>query len=489
MGRRNILAREGSRAVTPEVKELLWSALIVTQHRRQVHERTLDRTFRAAAIEYAEAGIASLLPGRSLGPAAGLRVTSASATPDVQVFETEGLVGSGAASAVLAYLFHRIEGRLDGSPTLIIVDEGWLALDDPAISPAQLREWLKTLRKKNASVVFATQSLADIEGSPIAPAIVESCPTRLFLPNERALEPQITNIYRRFGLNDRQIEILARATPKRDYYCQSRRGNRLFELGLGPVALAFAAASSKSDQATITGLVAEHGRAGFAQAWLRRRGLPWAADLLEPRIDLGSSHHLTPGDRAMSFARLDPPGYGRRGRRLDLPTAQPASAQMTVFDPSNYAQNVMTAARSLQQVNNQIRSLENQATSLINQAKNLASLPYSTLVTIQNSIAQTQQLLNQAQRIAYSVTQIDQAFTPLLSAGLLRLAQQHPTDRRRPDALDQCVGGLPGRPACAGRAWWATSPPPSPRSPAWSTPAKARAARCRPPSPGTSCWR
>ncbi len=199
----------------------------------------------------------------------------------VQVFETEGLVGSGAASAVLAYLFHRIEGRLDGSPTLIIVDEGWLALDDPAFG-AQLREWLKTLRKKNASVVFATQSLADIEGSPIAPAIVESCPTRLFLPNERALEPQITDIYRRFGLNDRQIEILARATPKRDYYCQSRRGNRLFELGLGPVALAFAAASSKSDQATITALVAEHGRVGFAAAWLRRRGLPWAADLLEP---------------------------------------------------------------------------------------------------------------------------------------------------------------------------------------------------------------
>src|SRR3546814_6151611 len=56
---------------------------------------------------------------------------------------------------------------------------------------SQLREWLKTLRKKNASVVFATQSLADIETSAIAPAIIESCPTRIFLPNDRALEPQI----------------------------------------------------------------------------------------------------------------------------------------------------------------------------------------------------------------------------------------------------------------------------------------------------------
>jgi type IV secretion system protein TrbE len=185
---------------------------------------------------------------------------------------------------VLAYLFHRVESRLDGRPTLLIVDEGWLALDDPTFG-AQLREWLKTLRKKNASVVFATQSLADIETSAIAPAIVESCPTRLFLPNERAIEPQITTIYRRFGLNDRQIEILARATPKRDYYCQSRRGNRLFELGLGEVALAFTAASSKSDQAAITRILAEHGRDGFAAAWLRHKGLDWAADLLVPNQD------------------------------------------------------------------------------------------------------------------------------------------------------------------------------------------------------------
>ena len=273
-----ILSREGI-VVTPEVKEHLWSALN-SLSTAPVHERTLT-------------GLSVLLQANSLkralqpycldGPWGRLLDSESEhlGEADVQVFETEALVGSGAASAVLAYLFHRIEGRLDGSPTLIIVDEGWLALDDPAFG-AQLREWLKTLRKKNASVVFATQSLADIEGSPIAPAIVESCPTRLFLPNERALEPQITDIYRRFGLNDRQIEILARATPKRDYYCQSRRGNRLFELGLGPVALAFAAASSKSDQATITALVAEHGRVGFAQAWLRRRGLPWAADLLGP---------------------------------------------------------------------------------------------------------------------------------------------------------------------------------------------------------------
>ena len=115
----------------------------------------------------------------------------------------------------------------------------------------------------------------------IATAIVESCPTRLFLPDERAIEPQITSIYRRFGLNDRQIEILARATPKRDYYCQSRRGNRLFEPGLGLIALAFTAASSKADEAAIADVLASEGRAGFAAAWLRHKGLEWAVDYID----------------------------------------------------------------------------------------------------------------------------------------------------------------------------------------------------------------
>jgi type IV secretion system protein TrbJ len=92
-------------------------------------------------------------------------------------------------------------------------------------------------------------------------------------------------------------------------------------------------------------------------------------------------------------------------------SAVPTHAQMTVFDPTNYSQNVLTAARALQQVNNQIQSLQNEAMSLINQARNLASLPYSALEPLRQSIGQTQQLLVQAQRIAYDVSSIDQAFS------------------------------------------------------------------------------
>ncbi|UJX47762.1 conjugal transfer protein TrbE [Xanthobacter sp. YC-JY1] len=275
-----ILTREGI-SITPEVKEHIWSALSSLAS-APVEERTLT----GLAVLFQSNALKQALRPYCIGGAHG-RLLDAEAEhlgqASVQAFETEGLIGTSAAPAVLSYLFHRIEDRLDGSPTLLIIDEGWLALDDPGFT-GQLREWLKTLRKKNASVVFATQSLSDIDGSAIAPAIIESCQTRLLLPNERAVEPQITAIYRRFGLNDRQIEILARATPKRDYYCQSRRGNRLFELGLSQVALALCATSSKTDQAALSQIFAEQGRGGFLAAWLHHRGLGWAADLI-PTLD------------------------------------------------------------------------------------------------------------------------------------------------------------------------------------------------------------
>jgi type IV secretion system protein TrbE len=271
-----ILAREGL-TISPDAKEHLWTALTSLSSAPPA-----ERTFTGLAVLLQSSALKQALrPYCVGGPFGQLLDAEAERLGDaeVQAFETEGLIGSAAAPAALSYLFHRIEARLTGAPTLLIIDEGWLALDDTGFAE-QLREWLKTLRKKNASVVFATQSLADVAGSAIAAALIESCPTRLFLPNERAIEPQIMAVYRQFGLNDRQIEIISRATPKRDYYCQSRRGNRVFELGLGESALAFTAASSKTDQAAITDLLATHGANRFAAAWLKHKGVPWAADVL-----------------------------------------------------------------------------------------------------------------------------------------------------------------------------------------------------------------
>jgi type IV secretion system protein VirB4 len=272
-----LAAAQGAQ-LTPAVRDHLWSAL-GSLASAPPEERTL--TGVAALLQTAELKEA-LRPYTLSGPWGRLLDAERErlGEHDLEAFETEGLAGSAAAPAVLEYLFHRLERRLDGRPTLILVDEGWLALGEAAFAQ-RLREWLKTLRKKNASVVFATQSLSDLDASPIAPAVIESCASRIFLANERALEPQIAGVYRRFGLNDRQLEIVSRATPKRHYYYQSRQGSRLFELGIGPLALAFCAASGRADQAEIGEALARGGRPAFAAEWLRRRGLPWAADLID----------------------------------------------------------------------------------------------------------------------------------------------------------------------------------------------------------------
>ena len=107
-----------------------------------------DRSFGPAAVHCAEAGTSALHPVGTVGRLLDAE-TERLGEADIQAFETEGLIRAGAAPAVLSYLFHRIEDRFDGRLTLLIVDEGWLALDDPGFA-AQLREWLKTLRKKNA---------------------------------------------------------------------------------------------------------------------------------------------------------------------------------------------------------------------------------------------------------------------------------------------------------------------------------------------------
>ncbi|HWT41058.1 MAG TPA: conjugal transfer protein TrbE, partial [Sphingopyxis sp.] len=264
--------------ITPEIKEALWSAL-TSLATAPVEERTLT----GLSLLLQSAPLRSTLAPYTLEGPFGRLLDAAGddlAVADVQCFETEALMGqAGVVAPVLTYLFHRLEERFDGQPTLLILDEAWVFLDNPLFA-ARIREWLKVLRKKNVSVVFATQSLADIADSPIAPAIIESCPQRILLPNDRAIEPQSEAAYARFGLNARQIELIARATPKRQYYLQSAQGNRLFELGLGPVALALCGASGPDAQKRIDRILADHGGDGFAARFLAASGLGWASELV-----------------------------------------------------------------------------------------------------------------------------------------------------------------------------------------------------------------
>jgi type IV secretion system protein VirB4 len=273
-----LLEHQGLR-VTPETRETLWSALLSLAS-APPGERTL--TGLSLLIQSNELKSA-LLPLTLDGPFGSLLDASEDglSIADVHCFETETLMGQGGAAApVLTYLFHRLEELFDGRPTLLLLDEAWLFLDHPLFA-ARIREWLKVLRKKNVAVIFATQSLADIADSSIAPAIIESCPQRIFLPNDRAVEPQAREAYARFGLNPRQIELIARATPKREYYLQSRRGNRLFDLALGPIALALCGASDAASRKLIDRLIEDGSQETFLARFLEARSLSWAAHLLD----------------------------------------------------------------------------------------------------------------------------------------------------------------------------------------------------------------
>lgn len=196
-----------------------------------------------------------------------------------QTFEIEQLMNMGERNLVpvLTYLFRRIEKRLTGAPSLIILDEAWLMLGHPVFRD-KIREWLKVLRKANCAVLLATQSISDAERSGIIDVLKESCPTKICLPNGAAREPGTREFYERIGFNERQIEIVAIATPKREYYVASPEGRRLFNMALGPVALSFVGASGKDDLKRILALKKDG--ADWPVQWLKERGIGHAETLL-----------------------------------------------------------------------------------------------------------------------------------------------------------------------------------------------------------------
>jgi type IV secretion system protein VirB4 len=142
-----------------------------------------------------------------------------------------------------------------------------------------------TLRKQNAAVVLATQSPAQLAQLATRHAVIDSCPTKFYLPNPDAASPGAAALYHDLGLNDREVETIATATPKRHYYVKSPRGSRLFELGLGPLALAFltspAGQTVEESKRRLESMIGQYGPTWPAE-WVAERGHPvWASALRE----------------------------------------------------------------------------------------------------------------------------------------------------------------------------------------------------------------
>ena len=226
----------------------------------------MDEDLRTALTYYMD-GAASVLNGES----------DALRSAQMTTFELGELLelDSRIVLPALLYLFRQVERRLDGRPTLLIIDEAWRQLGDP-IFANKLRAWLKTMRKKNCAVVLATQDLSDIAKSPIGDVVFASCETRLLLPNKFATGSMRALYADCLGLTDEQIELLASMQPKRWYYYMAGGRSRRFTLDLGPAQLAFVGASGVEEQQAIWALLDAHGER-WPEEWLRARGLESSA--------------------------------------------------------------------------------------------------------------------------------------------------------------------------------------------------------------------
>lgn len=193
-----------------------------------------------------------------------------------QTFEMDYLMKTPSIVApTLLYLFHKIDKLIaEGTkPSLIVLDECWAFFDNPVFCK-KIREWLREVRKCNAVIVFATQSPGDIVKSPIFNDVINSCVTRIFLPNSNAIEDQVRPHYETFGLNSREIYQIAMATPKSQYYYNSRVGSRIFSLALEecPVTRAYVAIN-KADSQMAQRIVIEHGKEAFNSHWISYKGI------------------------------------------------------------------------------------------------------------------------------------------------------------------------------------------------------------------------
>ena len=269
--------------VTPKHRNALTEAV---QHLRLSPSRTLtelsanvqDMDVRDALQHFTLAGpLGSLLDADEDVLGSGRFLT----------FETENLLQLDDKSVlpVLLYLFRRIEKRLDGSPTLVLLDEAWVYLRH-GLFRERMRDWLKTLRRMNGVVVMATQQLSDICNSEIADVVIENCPTKILLPNAESRSPGSREFYQRVGLNERELEILQVSVPKQHYYMVSSLGRRLMDLGIGRVALSWVGVNGREERQLVESVIEEF-PSDWRSEWLRLRGLPKWADYLD-RMEVDS---------------------------------------------------------------------------------------------------------------------------------------------------------------------------------------------------------
>ncbi len=176
---------------------------------------------------------------------------------------------------VINYLFRKLYRKFkEQKPALLVLEEAWLYIDNEIIS-RKIKDWLKTLRKFNAAVIFTSQALADVTNSSISSVLAESCITKIYLSNPNALSSS-RKVYELFGLNERQMDLIRNMVYKKEYYITSPRGNRVIDLRLGELALAFLSISNEKEKAEFDRLKSS-GDKNYIEKYLRFKNLDtWA---------------------------------------------------------------------------------------------------------------------------------------------------------------------------------------------------------------------
>lgn len=229
----------------------------------------------------------ALEPYAASGPYGGMFDAASEEHERARVETTElfhvRALGDKLSVPVMTYRFHRLQERFRADvPSFLWVDEAWTMLMHGRFG-RQFAEWSVELRKYNVWLLLALQSPTQLmELDPmVRDVVLEACRTMVFLPNSKALEPSVAEVYRAVGLGDAEIRLIAEAEPKRQYYVRNELGGQLFELSLGPVELALLTPRSGMDAEALQRHVREL-RARFGEGWvaeyLREAGLDGAAD-------------------------------------------------------------------------------------------------------------------------------------------------------------------------------------------------------------------
>lgn len=232
--------------LTPKIKTEVWRALTLLGN-SPVSSRTMTNYTSTLMIDEVKRALQSYQGNGALAR----YFDSSNDSLDISswtVFEMAKIIDNKqVVPHLLSYLFHKIEKNLNGDPTMIVLDECWMFLDNPKFAK-KMKDWLKTFRKKNAFIVFATQELSDVKKSSIYDTIREACVSKIYTANSEATSSANREIYKEFGNNDKEISIIEFLKERREYFLKQQKGSRAFDLALTETELAFIASTDLQSQ-------------------------------------------------------------------------------------------------------------------------------------------------------------------------------------------------------------------------------------------------